>query len=87
MNIGRPPKDARFSNKMKLFFKEHQDVILIFFALFLFGVIAAFYLWGMEKLVVNLNAAMNPDKKASAEQSQFYIEAAKEILKKRGFIK
>lgn len=69
---------------MKGFLKKHQDAILALAALVLLGAIAAFYFWGVGTLIVNLNTAVNPEKGALKEQSQFNIEAAKEILKRRG---
>lgn len=58
--------------------------MLILAALVLFGIIAAFYFWGVETLIVNLNTAVNPEKDSLTGQSQFNIEAAKEVLRRRG---
>lgn len=69
---------------MGKFFRKYQDAVLILAALVLFGIIAAYFIWGISFLIVNLNNAANPGQEKLTEQSQFNIEAAKEILKKRG---
>ncbi len=58
--------------------------MLILAALVLFGLIAAYYFWGIGLLVINLNTAANPEKGALTQQTQFSTEAAKEVLRKRG---
>lgn len=85
MSTGQSPRAEHFSNRvMKKIIEKYQDAVLIFATLVLLGIIAAFYFWGIRLLVVNLGSATNPEKVAPIQETQFRIEAAKEILKRRG---
>ncbi len=67
---------------MKLALKKHRDLILVFIALVLIGVVAAFFIWGIKEIIISLNAALKIDLK-SGVSAAFDLDQAEAILRAR----
>ena len=61
---------------MKSFFIVHQEKILFVVAMFLFGILAAYFVWGITRLTKDFGAALGTPH-ADISAIRFDIEGAK----------
>jgi hypothetical protein len=54
---------------MKPFFKKYLRQVLVFTALIFFGGLAAYFLWGIATISVDINRAVNPNRDTSGAAS------------------
>lgn len=71
---------------MSKFLTKYGDAVLVAASVVLLLTIIAIFVWGISAVTVHLTRAVNPEKGPLVSESQFEIEAAKDILKKRGLV-